>query len=80
MCVTDMVCSIGLTEHTTKENGAIIRQKVNEHFGMQKETFIKVNSKMTWQMGTGNTLTSTDQNTKENSKKMYKKVTEKKNG
>lgn len=63
-----------------KVSGATTKLKDKELFGMLKAMFIKVNLKTIWPMVMESTLTLMGQNTKENSKMMCKKDTEKKNG
>ena len=51
-----MEFNIGQMVLTMKVNGTIIELKVKEHFGMQKEIYIKVSLKMIWPMVMGNIL------------------------
>ena len=55
----DMVTesNIGQMELIMKETGILIKLKVKEHFGMQKEMYIAVNSKTIWPTGMESILT-----------------------
>jgi hypothetical protein len=75
-----MVYNTGLMERTMKVNGAIIKPKVRAHFGMPKEIFTEVSSKTIWRMVTVNTHISMVLSIKVSLKKMFKKVTVRKNG
>jgi hypothetical protein len=74
------VFNIGLMVLITRVIGVITKQKVKVLSGMLKVMCIEVNSKMIWPMGMENTPTSTDQNTRENSKMTCRRDMEKKNG
>jgi hypothetical protein len=76
----DMEFSIGQMELIMKVNGVLIKLKVKEHFGMQKVMFIGENLKMIWPTVMENILILMDLNIKENSKMMFKKGMEKRNG
>jgi hypothetical protein len=76
----DMEFSIGLMVRIMKDNGVSIKLKDKELFGMQKVMFTEENLKMIWLMVMENTHILMDLSIKENSKMMFKKDMEKKNG
>ncbi len=75
-----MEYNTGLMVLIMKVNGVSIKLKVKALFGTQKGMFTEENLKMIWQMVMENTHISMDQSIKENSKMMFKKDMEKKNG
>ena len=77
---TDMESNTGLMVPIMRDSGISIKQRVQVLFGMLKEMFIEVISKMIWLMVTENTLISMEVNIEANSKMTFKKATEKKNG
>jgi hypothetical protein len=76
----DMEFNIGLMVRIMKDNGVSIKLKDKELFGMQKVMFTEENLKMIWLMVMENTHILMDLSIKENSKMMFKKDMEKKNG
>jgi len=76
----DMVSNIGQMELIMKGNGATIKQRDRERFGMLKAMSIEENSKTIWQMAMVNTHTSMVLSIKVNFGMMSKKAMEKKNG
>lgn len=76
----DMVSSIGQMVPIMKVNGSLTKQKDKELSGTRKVMCTAVSSRMIWLMDMASTLTSTDPNTKENSKMTYKRVMVRKSG
>ena len=78
----DMVMefNIGMMVLIMKDNGHLTKLKEKVLFGMQKEMFTTENLKMIWLMDMVNILILMDLNIKVNSKMMFKKDKEKKNG
>ena len=79
---SDMVMeyNTGSMVPTTKENGSTTKPKAKVPSGMPREMSIAANSRTTWPTGMENILTLTEANTRENSRTMYRKETEKKSG
>lgn len=77
---TAMECNTGLMGLITKGIGSMEKQKALASSGTLRETFIGVNSKMTWLTATESTLTSTGPDTEDNSKMTCNKVRAKKSG
>ena len=75
-----MVFNIGTMEPITRASGAITKLRVKELFGTLKATFTMASLETTWQTDMESTPILTAQNTKENSKTMFKKVMEKRSG
>ena len=77
---TDMESNIGLMGPTMKDNGFSTKQKVQAHFGTLRAMFIGATLKMIWLTDKENTLILMEVSTKESSKTMYKRATERKSG
>jgi hypothetical protein len=75
-----MEFNIGMMVLIMKDNGLLTKLKEKVLFGMQKEMFTTENLKMIWPMDMVNILILMDLNIKVNSKMMFKKDKEKKNG
>ena len=75
-----MESSTGLMELTMRDSGLTIKLKATVLSGTQREMSIEASSKMIWQTATASTLISMAASTKENSKMMSRRGTERRSG